>query len=185
MVKCVDLSEDFFCRFPYQGLGMYCSFVISESPCSINIQGSRCICLLFLYTVMFTVSHLKSTVSCWDSLKAAVCLIIVIHIRSWMSVDATCGMTLIQDSYLVYAQWSANCLWHVVMRLAVVFHNGVDCSLLNSLMASLLAYVLGLAVFRFLLTVSVSLLLQAWWYSMGRRYSCTCILSVCLAAPGF
>jgi hypothetical protein len=47
------------------------------------------------------------------------------------------------------------------MRLAVVFHNGVDFSLLNSLMASLLAYELGLAVFRFLLTVSVSLLLQA------------------------
>lgn len=37
MVKCVDLSEDFFCRPPYQGLGVYCSFVISESPCTINI----------------------------------------------------------------------------------------------------------------------------------------------------
>ncbi len=37
IVKCVDLSEDFFCRLPYQGLGMYCSFVISESRCTINI----------------------------------------------------------------------------------------------------------------------------------------------------
>ncbi len=37
MVKCVDLSEDFFCRLPYQGLGIYCSFVISESPCTINL----------------------------------------------------------------------------------------------------------------------------------------------------